>query len=149
MKCHLTICLKAELPIVISKIFINTQFIVTAHSPLIVQSTPDANIALLTRHDDYVEINNDIEAVRGWRIDQILTSDLFGLKSARPQYLDRLLAERDQILSKGKLTNADREKLEKLEAEIGDLPAGDNLKEDKLMKIIAEAAKHLNKDKVK
>lgn len=131
----------------ISKIFINTQFIVTAHSPLIVQSAPDANIALLVREDDHILINNDLDVVRGWRIDQILTSDLFGLTSANSKYLDRLLEKRTKILSKNRLTNKDRQELKTLEAKISELPVGETLKEDRLMKLIEEATQYLPKDK--
>jgi energy-coupling factor transporter ATP-binding protein EcfA2 len=66
-------------------IFKQTQFIVTAHSPLIVQSAPeDANIVLLKRQGDQIIIHNNEEMIKGWRIDQVLTSDLFDLPSARP-----------------------------------------------------------------
>ncbi len=44
----------------LTRIFKQTQFIVTAHSPLIVQSAPkDANIVLLKREGDQVVIHND------------------------------------------------------------------------------------------
>jgi hypothetical protein len=64
--------------------FPNTQFVATAHSPLVAQAAVDANLAVLRREGDHVVIDNDVETVRGWRIDQLLTSDLFGLPSARP-----------------------------------------------------------------
>ena len=41
--------------------FPNTQFIVTAHSPLIVQAAAGANIALLKREGDHVVIENHPE----------------------------------------------------------------------------------------
>ncbi len=47
--------------------FPNTQFIVTAHSPLIVQAATDANIAVLKREGDHVVIENQPETIRGWR----------------------------------------------------------------------------------
>ena len=64
--------------------FPNTQFIVTAHSPLIVQAAAGANLAVLKREGDHVVIENHPETIRGWRIDQVLTSDLFDLPTARP-----------------------------------------------------------------
>src|SRR3989440_4385958 len=64
----------------LSERFPNTQFIATAHSPLVVQAAQDANIVLLRREGDHVVIENNVEAVRNWRVDQILTSDLFGLE---------------------------------------------------------------------
>ena len=87
----------------LSERFPGIQFIVTAHSPLVVQAAQDANIALLKRvevedGDDYVEIHNDMEPVGNLQVDQILTSDLYGLESARPPQLNRLLEERQEIL---------------------------------------------------
>lgn len=127
----------------LSELFPNTQFIVTAHSPLVVQAAEDANIAVLRREGDHVVIDNDVEAIRGWRIDQILTSDLFGLKSARPPQLDSLLAERKKILAKGKLTKKDKEKLRQLEEKIGPLPAGETPEDIEAMDIIRRAAERL------
>jgi hypothetical protein len=51
--------------------FPRTQFIVTAHSPLIVQAAGDANIVLLRREGDHVVIDNDPEVLRNLRVDQI------------------------------------------------------------------------------
>ncbi|MCI0487168.1 MAG: AAA family ATPase [Blastocatellia bacterium] len=127
----------------LSEKFPNTQFIATAHSPLVVQAATDANIALLKREGDHVIIKNDVEAIRGWRIDQVLTSDLFGLESARPPEMDEALAARRKILSKGKLTKKDREKLRAIEARIGQLPAGETPEEIEAMDIIRRAAERL------
>ena len=127
----------------LSERFPNTQFIATAHSPLVVQAAQDANIVLLRREGDHVVIENNMEAVRNWRVDQILTSDLFGLESARPPETDKLLAERTKILSKAKLTKKDRERLKKLEEEIGSLPTGETPEEIEAMDVIRRAAERL------
>ncbi|MEN8217654.1 MAG: hypothetical protein ABFS56_15050 [Pseudomonadota bacterium] len=67
----------------------------TAHSPLIEQSAPsDANIVLLKREGDQVIIHNDFNVIKGWRIDQVLTSDLFELPTARPPEYDNYLKRR-------------------------------------------------------
>lgn len=126
--------------------FPNTQFIVTAHSPLIVQAATDANIVLLRREGDHVVIDNDVEAIRGWRIDQVLTSDLFGLETARPPEYDELLAERTKLLGKAKLTKKDQARLKKLEADIGDLPAGESLADIEAMDVIRRAAEVLKRE---
>jgi predicted ATP-binding protein involved in virulence len=123
--------------------FVNTQFIVTSHSPLIVQAASKANIVLLRREDDHVVIDNDVSRIWGWRVDQVLTSDLFGLQSARPPELDKLLAERNKILSKGKITKADRTRLLNLEKTIGPLPAGETSEDIRAMDIIRRAAELL------
>src|SRR5262249_50351994 len=95
-----------ELLYYLSNLFPNTQFIVTTHSPLIVQSAAarDANIVVCRREGDHVVIDQSIEAVRGWRADQILTSDLFDLPSTRDTEIEKLEKQRRDILSKAKLT---------------------------------------------
>jgi len=127
----------------LSERFRNTQFIATAHSPLVVQAAQDANIVLLRREDNEVLIENNVEAVRNWRVDQILTSDLFGLESARPPETDKFLAERTKILSKARLTKKDRGRLKKLEEEIGSLPTGETPEEIEAMDVIRRAAERL------
>ncbi|MFN2456253.1 MAG: AAA family ATPase [Pyrinomonadaceae bacterium] len=127
----------------LSERFPNTQFIATAHSPLVVQAATDANIVLLRREGDHVVIDNNVKAIQGWRVDQVLTSDLFGLESARPPQLDKLLAERTKILSKARLTKRDKEKLERIEAEIGELPTGETPEDIEAMDVIRRAAARL------
>jgi hypothetical protein len=111
--------------------FPNTQFIATALSPLVAQAAAEANLAVLRREGDHVVIDNDVQNIRNWRIDQILTSDLFGLKSARPLQIEGLLDERNQLLDKAKLTAAAQRRLKEIEAEIGDLPFGETPQERK------------------
>ncbi len=110
------------------------------------QAAADANIALLRREGDHVVIENDLEAIRNWRVDQILTSDLFGLESARPPYLDKLLKQRRKILSRGPLTDVDKKKLEELETKIGELPTGETPADIRAMNIIHRAAAWLEKN---
>ncbi len=121
----------------------NTQFIVTAHSPLIVQAAEGANLVLLRREGDHVVIDNDPVRLRNWRVDQILTSELFGLESARPPQVEGLLKERRALLSKGRMTATDRRRLAALETEIGDLPAGETVEDSRAMEIIRRAAAKL------
>lgn len=127
--------------------FPNTQFIVTAHSPLIVQAATDANIVLLRREGDHVVIDNDVEAIRGWRIDQVLTSDLFGLETARPPEYDELMKERNRILGKAKLTKKDEQRLKELDARIGDLPTGETPQDMEAMDVIRRAAEVLKRER--
>jgi energy-coupling factor transporter ATP-binding protein EcfA2 len=119
------------------------QFVVTAHSPLVVQASENENIVVLRREGDHVVIDNDVETVRGWRVDQVLTSDLFGLKTARPPEYDNVIAKRNEILSKGSLDAYDRETLKGLEARIAELPAGETPDDIEAMEIIREAAARL------
>jgi len=130
----------------LSERFVNTQFIVTAHSPLIVQAAENANIAVLKREGDQVVIHQHPQEVKGWRIDQLLTSDLFDLPSARSPHYESLLEQRRQILSKASLSEADQTELKKLEEEIGDLPTAESADDIEAMDIIRRAAQILKQD---
>ena len=128
----------------LSERFPNTQFIVTAHSPLIVQAaSEDANIALLRREGDHVVIDQSFTGIRGWRIDQLLTSDLFGLETARPPQYEAAIKERTKILGKSRLTKKDKARLGELEKELEAMPAGETAADIEAMDLIREAAKHL------
>lgn len=133
----------------LTNLFPKAQFIATAHSPLVVQAASNANIALLRREGDHVVIDNDVEAIANWRVDQILTSDLFGLESARPPQLDPLLQERTRLLSKSKLSKRDKERLAQLEEQMGDLPVGETWEDLKAMDIIRRAAQLLEQGSAK
>lgn len=128
--------------------FPKTQFIVTAHSPLIVQSAPkDVNLVVLRKEGDHVVIDQNIENVRQWRIDQILTSDLFGLESSRSPEIEDILEERKELLQKPNLNPAEKERLGYLNNIIHNLPTADNPSDIEAMEIIRKAADYLKEGK--
>lgn len=132
----------------LTNLFPNTQFIVTTHSPLIVQAAAarDANIVVCRREGDHVVIDQSVEAVKNWRTDQILTSDLFDLPTARAKDIEPDMEDRQKILSKAKLTKKDEKRLEELEEKIGSVPVMENPKYDEAMDIILRAAEKLGKE---
>lgn len=127
----------------LTTLFPNTQFIATAHSPLVVQAAPDANVVVLKRQGDSVLIDNAPRSVRRWRVAQILTSELFDLPSARAPELDASIRERDEILAKSILSDDDERRLAELRAIIGDLPHGDTPEDIEAMDVIRRAARAL------
>ena len=127
----------------LTETFPNTQFIVTAHSPLIVQAAPNANLALLRREGDHVVIDNDVDEIRNWRVDQILTSDLFGLETARPPQIAPALEERRRILSQPDLSDADRKRLGELDSAIGEMPTGETPADIRSLSLLKQAAELL------
>jgi hypothetical protein len=127
----------------LTAIFRNTQFIVTAHSPLIVQAATEAKIVLLRREGDHVIIDNHAESVKGWRLDQIVSSDLFENLGTRDPKTEKLLEQRKSILTKPRLSTEDKLTLQTLEAQIGPLRFGETADEAKAMEIIDRAAKKL------
>ena len=108
----------------LSEIFPATQFIATSHSPLMAQVAENANFVLLNKRQEEkdVEIVNEPEAIRGWRVDQILTSELFGGLGARSPEVERLFDRRDELLSKRRLTDKEETELDRLRTEIDVLP---------------------------
>lgn len=145
---HLHPTWQRELVGYLTERFPGTQFIVTAHSPLIVQGAEDANIAVLRREGGHVVIDNDVDAIKNWRIDQILTSDLFGLESARPPGLDKPLKRRKELLSKPRLTKRDREELNEIERGMGTLPTGETASQAReMMELVRETQRLLKKHK--
>lgn len=136
----------------LSERFPNTQFIVTAHSPLVVQAaaSADANIAVLVRSEEkdadgnhYVEIRNNPEDVRNWRLDQILTSDLFGNLDLRSAETEKLFARKRELLAKPKRTKQEDADLARVNAEIEALPVGDSEKFARELDLLKRAAEEL------
>ena len=74
-----------------------TQFIATAHSPLMAQASLDANIVVFHETSGEITIWNDAERLLDWRLDQVVTA-LFGLSSGRGREIDALFDERDRLL---------------------------------------------------
>ncbi|MCP4399640.1 MAG: AAA family ATPase, partial [bacterium] len=127
----------------LTETFTNTQFIVTAHSPLVVQAMPEnANIVLLKREGNQVVIHNnqEQEAIYGWRLDQLVTSDLFDLPSARPPRFDELLRQREEILAKDRLNPADEKVLEKIGQQLSEIPIAETKEEHEAMSLIRKAS---------
>lgn len=128
----------------LSRQFPNTQFIVTTNSPLIVQSAPDANLILLKQKGNRVEVKQDLGQIKNWRIDQVLTSPYFGLKSARPRETAKLMRKRDKLLGKPELTDIDRVTITRLDQKIGTMPYGETeaeIKADAIIKSLASKLK--------
>jgi recombinational DNA repair ATPase RecF len=110
----------------LSEIFVNTQFIATAHSPLVVQAATDAdaNVVLLKREGDQTIVSQNPVDVRGWRVDQILTSSFFNLETARSLETEKKLAQQATLLNKEKLSAKERRELDDLTLELEGQPMG-------------------------
>jgi hypothetical protein len=102
----------------ISEFFPEVQFIATAHSPLIAQSYLDSNIVVLARKGDHVEIENDPAVVNSWGLDELVTSELFGLSSPYPPEIDSMIRERAALLKLARRTAVERDRLADLQGRI-------------------------------
>ena len=120
--------------------FPNVQFIATAHSPLMAQAYLDTNLAVVMRQGDHSVIDNDPAVVANWRVDQIVTSELFGLETAWPPDIDALFEEQKLLLAKTKRTTEDAARLKDIQANLLKLPTGRSPEDEEAMKIVREAA---------
>lgn len=126
--------------------FPRIQFIATTHSPLMVQAAATDNLVVLQQNNDEVEINSDPQVVEGWRVDQILTSELFDV-SSRSDKKEELFRERDALLDNPKRTEEENRRLSNLEEQIERLPTFENPQDqEEAMSLIQRAAKILKRN---
>lgn len=110
----------------LSNSFENIQFIATAHSPLIVQAASDANYEIVREEDNTIVVISDTDNVNNWRVDQILTSNIFGLNSSRGAEIEKDVEDRRILLDKKRLTNIEKLRLEELDNKLKSLPILDS-----------------------
>ena len=124
--------------------FTNVQFVATTHSPLMITSMSDVNVAVLRQEKsgDHVVIENEPEVVEGWRFDQILVG-LFGLETARSLRVEALMKDREKLLEKNSVTPQDRARLQDIADELSSLPTAEHPEDLKAMKIIRQAAEDI------
>lgn len=114
---------------------------ISTHSPFLVQAY-DRNVDILLFRKDEGNVIIDVadNTIKNWRIDQVLMSPYFGLKSTRPSSIDEFMDKRRDIIERGELTQKDREELSRIENELGFLPTGETLTELESMVYIHNAA---------
>ncbi|MCH7749924.1 MAG: AAA family ATPase [Acidobacteria bacterium] len=125
----------------LSEHFPNVQFVATTHSPLMITSLDEVNVAVLRQVDDgdHVVIKTGPTVVEGWRFDQILVN-LFGLESARSLRVEELMKERERLLGKKRRTPRDREQLQHIADELSSLPTAERREDQDAMDFVRRAA---------
>ncbi len=104
------------------------------------QSSLDANLAILRRSKDHAVIINDPIVIRDWRLDQVITSELFGFDTARPAEIEEKLKRRIVLAQKSKLSPKERAELDKLNRMVHELPTAEKPDDQSAMDIIRRAA---------
>ena len=132
----------------LTKHFPRTQFIATAHSPLMAQDSLSENLAVVRQSGEHAKILNDPAVVRGWRLDQVVTSELFGLASARPPDVESFMNRRAALIDKEPLSEEEVRELEDLNERALYLPTADSPDDQRAMDIIREAARAIQEGQV-
>lgn len=99
----------------LSKTFPNTQFFVTTHSPMVLQSAKDINLFVLKHNEERVVSveHSDIHDFRGWTVEEILRETMGLQDDVHSDEYQRLIREFNTSLDKN-----DREKMQKAYNEI-------------------------------
>lgn len=79
--------------------FPKLQFLVTTHEPLCLRGLVDNEIVVLQREGEEVTVNDNLPSPEGLRVDQLLTSNLFGLHSTIDPEIDKMFQEYYSLLA--------------------------------------------------
>ncbi len=109
------------------KHFPKVQFIATTHSPVTAQETlsEGGRVAVVQWEGDGATIDSDPLPVQEWRIDQLMTSELFGFRMPRSLSAEGKMQRRAELTQKEKLNRAEMAELKKLDAFADSLPVTD------------------------
>ena len=77
-------------------------------------------------------VDQNPENIRSYRVDQILTSDLFGLSSSRSPKAERLMQERRKLLLKSNMSDEEKMNVRGIEEELDHIPQGETKMERKV-----------------
>lgn len=116
------------------------QFVATAHSPLMAQAFISGNLAVVRRDGDHVDVLNEPNVVAGWRLDEVITSELFGLQSPYSPDVEKLLVDQAALVAKPGRSAADEALLAELTGRVLDLPKERLPEDNRAMDIIRRAA---------
>ncbi|MES1243042.1 MAG: AAA family ATPase [Acidobacteriota bacterium] len=95
----------------LSEAFPGVQFVASSHSPLIAGSLPASSIIRFRREDGKVVAHQPESSFKGWRVDQILTSPLFGLQTGRESETERMLMRYTELAARDHLDGDEQEEM--------------------------------------
>ncbi|HEU0246380.1 MAG TPA: AAA family ATPase [Gaiellaceae bacterium] len=99
--------------------FPRVQFIASTHDPLCLRGLGDGEVAVLRKEPDIgVYSVTDLPSIRGLRVDQLLTSEFFGLSSTVDPELDRLFKRYYELKTKPTLLARERREMQDLRAQL-------------------------------
>ncbi|NHQ94290.1 AAA family ATPase [Janthinobacterium lividum] len=110
---------KMRLIPMLRKAFPRMQFIVTTHDPLCLKGLSHGEVLVLRRDQHgVVRAIENLPDIGSMRVDQILTSEHFGLSSAVDPDLERLFEEYYTLLRRDEFAPADRSRLDAITLEL-------------------------------
>lgn len=154
---HLHPIWQRSLGFALRRVFPRVQFIVSTHSPFVAQAADKGGLIVLRPGDSgRVEATYPVESVQGWRVDQIMTSPLFGMNDTRDEETASLIREHADLVARRQwteLNQGERSHLAAVEVELSKrlTAPGDSLDEQKrqqeMARYVEETLQQLGKDK--
>jgi energy-coupling factor transporter ATP-binding protein EcfA2 len=95
----------------LSESFPGVQFVASTHSPLIAGSLAASSIIRFRREYGKVIAEQPESSFKGWRVDQILTSPLFGLQTGRESETQRVLMRYTELAARDELNGDEQEEM--------------------------------------
>ena len=114
LDAHLHPRWKMQIVSSLRRTFPGLQFIATTHEPLCLRGLKTGEIAVMRRENRTVKVIGDVPSPEGLRVDQLLTSPLFGLHSTVDPAADRDFQRYYQLLGKTVLTNEEERERQEL-----------------------------------
>lgn len=122
------------------KAFPRLQFIVTSHDPLCLRGIKQGEVAVIQRAQLEAEVLTDLPDPMSLRIDQILTSEFFGLNSTVDPEIDDMIQQYHLLLNNESiLSEKEAKELERIQKRLAEPDLkylGYNNRERKLYKVI-------------
>lgn len=104
------------------QVFPRVQFIVTTHNPLCLRGLLEGEVVVMRRGpDDRIVALTDLPPVDGLRVDQLLTSEHFGLDSTIDPEIDAMFQEYYRLLAARERSPTEEERLVELKAHLENL----------------------------
>ena len=120
------------------QVFPRVQFLCSTHDPLCLRGLGDGEVVVVKRDETGAIVAvTDLPSVAGLRVDQLLTSEHFGMNSTIDPELDALFAEYYLLKAKPRRAAAERRRLSELAAQLDGL---DVLGTTRRERIVYEAA---------
>jgi uncharacterized protein (TIGR02646 family) len=120
------------------EVFPRLQFLASTHDPLCLRGLDEGEVMVMRRdRANKVSVITDLPSVKGLRIDQLLTSEIFGLNSTSDPEIDDLLSEYRDLRWRGGASTAARKRQTELQGRLDELQL---LGRDRRERLVLEAA---------
>lgn len=99
----------------------NSQVLIATHNPLMISAHPRTHVRILDRTPLGTTALPPEDEPPGMSIDRLLTSDVFGLKSAMPESVLKQLSRREELASMSQRTQEENQELTNLSGQLEEL----------------------------